>query len=116
MLKEVFFQRARQLNRERLMLLAEAESRSLGQCVPLEDVLYAYLAPAIGWIFLEGDNRKLIIKFLARYWHVDSILSEEFIKDTKHLSRFVSYLHNALPKHTIEDVHWGFHFVVGALH
>uniref|UniRef100_UPI003BAA9FC4 TetR/AcrR family transcriptional regulator n=1 Tax=Stappia sp. TaxID=1870903 RepID=UPI003BAA9FC4 len=114
--KQVFLRRARDLNRERARLLAEAVEAALPSPVGLRMVLDALLRPAIRWSFDPG-GRALFIQFLIRCQaDPGSPLRALFHEDLDHLRRFLPALAQALPDLSEDDILWRLHFTLGALH
>ena len=113
-LADVFARRARRLVERRLALLRGLHRNRQGQ-YRLQDVLDAFLRPAFE--VTQGDRNDLFNRLLARL-AVESgevmrkIISEAF--DENDLL-FIDEIAKTVPHLKREDVHWRFHFFVGAM-
>jgi AcrR family transcriptional regulator len=113
-LAEIFVRRASVLTRRRLDLLGAAR-RYEGASPSLESILDAFLRPAFE--VTHGDRNDLFNRLRARVSLEHSTTTREIVSrafDENDL-RFVDELRAALPELTHEDVHWRFHFLVGAM-
>ncbi len=116
LLKAAFLRRMKELNRERLTLLAEAEARAGSETVPLDEVLYALLAPPLRWAFDPAGGRVALMRFIARQALHDSPLRDVFTTDVQHVRKFSRYLARAAPSSDRQTLFWRLHFTLGALH
>jgi AcrR family transcriptional regulator len=113
-LSEIFVRRAALLTKRRLELL-EAARRYGGQPPSLESILDAFLRPAFE--VTRGDRNDLFNRLRARVSVEPSSTTRDIVSrafDENDL-RFIEELKAALPELTHEDVHWRFHFLVGAM-
>lgn len=117
LLQAVFHRRARDLNRERVALLAEIEAKSGDRPLPLEEVLYALLAPPMRWMSDPGRGLSVFVQFLARC-RADGTPEMKALldRDVRHLHRFVPALQRALPDLAAEEIYWRLHFSLGMMH
>ncbi len=113
-LSEIFARRAAVLNERRLELL-EAARRYAGRPPPLESILDAFLRPAFE--VTHGDRNDLFNRLRARVSLEQSVTTREIVSrafDQLDLL-FIAELGAALPDLAHEDLHWRFHFLVGAM-
>ncbi len=113
-LSEIFARRAALLTERRLELL-EAALRYGGRPASLESILDAFLRPAFE--VTRGDRNDLFNRLRARVSLEHSATTREIVSrafDENDL-RFIDELGAALPELTHEDLHWRFHFLVGAM-
>ena len=113
-LSEIFARRASLLTRRRLDLL-EAARRYQGAKLSLESLLDAFLRPAFE--VTHGDRNELFNRLRARVAVESSSVAREITSrafDENDLV-FIAELQVALPELTLEDIHWRFHFLVGAM-
>jgi AcrR family transcriptional regulator len=113
-LSEIFARRAELLTKRRLELL-EAALRYGGRPASLESILDAFLRPAFE--VTRGDRNDLFNRLRARVSLEHSAITRDIVSrafDENDL-RFIDELGAALPELTHEDLHWRFHFLVGAM-
>jgi AcrR family transcriptional regulator len=113
-LSEVFARRSRLLTDRRLALL-EAAHRSEGRPPSLESILDAFLRPAFE--VTHGDRNDLFNRLRARVSLENAAITRDIVSrafDDNDL-RFVAELQAALPGLSRQDLHWRFHFLVGAM-
>ena len=111
---EVFARRSSLLTKRRLELL-EAARRYGGRPPSLESILDAFLRP--GFEVTRGDRNDLFNRLRARVSLERGGTTREIVScafDENDLI-FIDELKAALPALTHEDVHWRFHFLVGAM-
>jgi AcrR family transcriptional regulator len=111
---EVFARQAEGLTSRRLELL-DAAVRYGGHPLPLESILDAFLRPAFE--VTRGDRNDLFNRMRARVSTERSATTREIVSksfDDNDL-RFIKELGATLPHLTEEDLHWRFHFLVGAM-
>ena len=111
---EIFARRASLLTKRRLELL-EAALRYGGRPASLESILDAFLRPAFE--VTHGDRNDLFNRLRARVSLEHSATTRDIVSrafDENDL-RFIDELKAALPELTHEDLHWRFHFLVGAM-
>src|SRR6185437_3977121 len=113
-LAEIFVRRAGMLTMRRLELL-EAARRYGGKPASLESILDAFLRPAFE--VTRGDRNDLFNRLRARVSLEHRATTREIVSrafDANDLV-FIDELKAALPELSHEDVHWRFHFLVGAM-
>jgi AcrR family transcriptional regulator len=118
LLREIFVQRSAELNAERSRRLALAASRSTTPGLPsVEEILAAFLHPSF---FLPNGE-----KGARRFMRLRSLIAQEDAPLARELMRvhfdqvsrsFVEALSKALPEVPREEIHWRFHFLIGALY
>jgi AcrR family transcriptional regulator len=113
----VFERRIGPLNRERIRLLEEAETLAAGGELTLEEVLRAFLTPAIQLASDQESGGKKVMRLMGRV-HSES---REFFRErlAKQFGaifhRFYSVFRRILPDLPPEELFWRIHFVVGAM-
>jgi AcrR family transcriptional regulator len=113
-LSEIFARRAVLLTKRRVELL-EAALRYGGRPASLESILDAFLRPAFE--VTRGDRNDLFNRLRARVSLEHSATTRDIVSrafDQNDL-RFINELAAALPELIHEDLHWRFHFLVGAM-
>jgi AcrR family transcriptional regulator len=113
-LSEIFVRRAVLLTKRRLELL-EAAHRYGGKPASLESILDAFLRPAFE--VTRGDRNDLFNRLRARVSLEHRATTREIVSlafDANDLI-FIEELKAALPELSHEDLHWRFHFMVGAM-
>jgi AcrR family transcriptional regulator len=113
-LSEIFARRAALLTSRRIELLDAAHRYSEGK-PSLEGVLDAFLRPAFE--VTRGDRNDLFNRLRARVSLERSATTREIVSrafDENDL-RFIDELKAVLPALSYEDLHWRFHFLVGAM-
>lgn len=113
-LAEIFERRARLLTDRRLDLL-DAAMRNAGGRPALESILDAFLRPAFE--VTRGDRNDMFNRLRARLALEQTAVTRDIMKrafDENDL-RFVAALQATLPDLDVEDIHWRFHFLVGAM-
>jgi AcrR family transcriptional regulator len=113
-LSEIFSRRAGLMTKRRVDLL-EAARRYEGHAPSLESILDAFLRPAFE--VTHGDRNELFNRLRARLSLEHSAVTREIVRrafDENDLL-FIDALRVALPELTQEDLHWRFHFLVGAM-
>jgi AcrR family transcriptional regulator len=113
-LSEIFARRASIMTLRRLDLLDAARRRE-GEPPQLESILDAFLRPAFE--VTHGDRNELFNRLRARVALEHSSVTREIVSrafDENDL-RFIDALGGALPFLSHEDLHWRFHFLVGAM-
>lgn len=117
LLQAVFLRRAKTLNRERLDLLAEVEANAAGGPLPLEEVLFALLAPPIRWMADPSRGLAVFVQFMSRC-RTDGTPEMKALldKDVGHLQRFVTMLQGTMPDLPEADIYWRLHFTLGMMH
>jgi AcrR family transcriptional regulator len=113
-LAEIFVRRAGLLTKRRLELL-ESAHRYGSKPASLESILDAFLRPAFE--VTRGDRNDLFNRLRARVSLEHRATTREIVSrafDANDLL-FIDELKAAVPELTHEDVHWRFHFMVGAM-
>lgn len=110
----VFARRLAPINAERLALLDAAEARAADRALNPEEILEAFLVPAIRRLRTEGGPCFLrlagrIYTEPGEHWKPVAAQFDE-VK-----TRFVEALGEALPHLSRNDLFWRMHFVVGVL-
>lgn len=117
--QEVFIRRATQMNHERLCMLSQAEERATaeGRLVSLKEILSAILTPPIFWLYDEEQGLSGYIRFLARaYLEEASDMDNVLRQEVDVFDKFVPYLQKINAALSEEDIYWGIHFSMGAMH
>ena len=115
LLLSVFRKRTKELNRERLTRLREAEARHDG-VAPLEDVLRALLGPPILWRDPATGMEKAS-RFITRaITEATPELRRILESDVSHLRGFLKAMARALPHLSETEVCWALHFTVALPH
>jgi AcrR family transcriptional regulator len=113
-LAELFDERARAIVDRRLELLRDVRRDAAGAPV-VEDVLRAFLRPALDAAVASGGTAfmrlRALLAFEAATFRRD-VLSKAFDASSR---QFLEELHLALPDVPVEDLHWRFHFTLGAM-
>ena len=118
LVEAVFARRIGRLTQERLALLdtCEVEAKG-GQPPPLEQILEAFVGPALRLTTGPADAGKAFVRLFGRTIaepseHLQSMLNEQFGTTVK---RFLAALQRALPKLSTAQLAWRFQFAVGAM-
>jgi AcrR family transcriptional regulator len=112
----VFARRIGPLNQERLRLLEELEQERPDDNPTLEELLEAFLTPALR-LSRSGSGGEQFMRLMGRA-HNESRdffrkrLAKQFFPV---FQRFERAFHRALPRVDSQDLFWGIHFVVGAM-
>ena len=116
LVKAVFARRFDPLNRERLALLSEAEARAGEGPLPIEDILYAVVAPALrlGQGSEEGQRfRRLAGRlFTGRPGYLEVVFKEVFRELEQ---RFDEACRRSLPDLPKKELAWRKHLAMGAM-
>lgn len=117
LLQAVFLRRAKDLNRERLRLLAEVEETAGDGPPAIEEVLFALLAPPIRWMADPSRGLAVFVQFMSRCRTDGTPEMKALIeKDVRHLQRFVTALQRAMPDLPAPEIYWRLHFTLGMMH
>lgn len=111
----IFRKRTREMNRERLGLLRDAEARA-AEGPPLDEILRALLAPPILWknpASGKDTASRFVSRALAEGTPELRVILES---DVSHLKAFLRPLARALPHLSEAEVCWALHFALGAVH
>ena len=115
LLLAVFRRRAKELNRERLAGLRDAEARH-GGAAPLEEVLRALLGPPILWRD-PATGKDTASRFITRaITEATPELRKILESDVSHLRGFLKAMSRALPTLSETEVCWALHFALAAPH
>ncbi len=118
LIEQVLSRRLTPLNGERLELLEgfEAKAAKLGSPVPLEDVLYSLIAPAVK-MSRETTAGNHFIRLVGRMFAEPNESVQAMLK-SRFEALFVKFSHafrQALPEVKKKDYFWRLHFVLGAM-
>ena len=113
-LREIFARRSADLVKRRDQLLDALERDGEGR-LPLEGIIDAFVRPALE--VTRGDRSDLFNQLLARLSVEASDVVREIISDAfdKNDLRFIHEISETLPHLSKADIHWRFHFCVGAM-
>ncbi len=114
----IFDRRLIPLDRERLQLLDAAEQAAGEQALELEDVLAAFIRPAVRHAMDPKLESAVFRRLMARCFMeanpgLEKILHAHFEPVVR---RFDAALMRAMPKLTRVEVFWRMHLTIGALH
>lgn len=106
------------LNERRLAMLDEAEQRSEGKPVRLEELLEALISPAVEQGFANGQNNKSFLQLIGRCLSEPDEETEALFRkhSAKLIPRFDKAFRLAVPGLCREELNWRMRFVIGALH
>ncbi len=113
---EVFARRVGQVNRERLRLLSEYEARVGAGPMEVEEVLRAFLAPAI-YLSQDPERGGMVMQLCGRVYteskeYMDGVFDELF---REIIERFGAAFQRALPELPFREIFWRAHFAIGAM-
>ncbi len=113
LLREIFAGRAKPIVQERMQLLEEIRNR--GGVPSLEELLEAFLRPALG--IEEHRGGSTFVKLRARLGAAPDAVSRKILRDTFDESSrcFLAEIERALPEISPQDVAWRFHFMFGTM-
>ena len=113
LLREIFATRAKPIVQERMRRLEEI--RNCGGTPRLEEILEAFLRPALGIDAHHGGAN--FVKLRARLGAAPDAVSRKILTDTfdKSSRAFLDEIKRALPDISFADVDWRFHFLLGAM-
>lgn len=114
--RAVFERRIGGINEERIRLLDEAEARAGDDAVPVEEILEAFLGPALR-LSAQGDEG--LARFMQIVARVHSATGEH-VKALQDVfreihDRFLPPIQRALPDLCPEDLYWRIHFLIGSM-
>lgn len=115
LLEELFAQRAAPIAQERLRLLDKCFEQNASP--PLEDILDAFLRPALTLGVQPQFGGPAFVKLRARLatepeTMTRKILAKAFDQSSK---KFIDAISQALPEQPRAEVEWRFHFMLGAM-
>jgi AcrR family transcriptional regulator len=105
--------RFREINEPRLRLLDAAEARAQSGPAALEDVLYAFFAPASSLCSARPDFMKFAGRVLVEA--DDKLKAFQLSEFREVIDRFIAALARALPGLPAPELFWRFHLIVGAM-
>jgi len=113
----VFERRIGPLNRERIRLLNEVEERTANREVALEEVLAAFLGPAIRLATDSATGGREFMRLMGRAHSEPGDFFKEMIakRFEEIFHRFNAAFQRVLPNLPPEELYWRIHFVVGAM-
>lgn len=117
LLEAVFARRLAPVNRERLALLDAFERQVGDEPVPLEEILYANLAPPFRTLEQLGAAGERFMRIVARI-NADpsSPLHEVFVRQFDEIrTRFLAALARALPELDADEIERRFHYTLAAM-
>ncbi len=117
LVEAVFARRIGRLTQERLALLDACEARARGGPPPLEQVLEAFVGPALRLTTAPAQAGKAFVRLFGRTIaepseHLQTMLNEQFGTT---ITRFLAALQRALPALSPAELAWRFQFAVGAM-
>ncbi|MDQ2694919.1 MAG: TetR family transcriptional regulator [Pseudomonadota bacterium] len=114
LIQEVFVRRLGPLNREQLRRLARLEEAG---CPALEQVLEAFIAPAMELYLDAHQGGARFIRLLGRTYVASSLALRDFIHHqySDVLERFLALLRRVLPQLPEQELCWRMHFLLGAV-
>lgn len=112
----VFERRVGAINAERLQRLAELDARRPDRQPTLEELLEAFLAPALRSSARQDPGFALFLQIVGRSHsatgeHVEAI--QDVFRELQ--ERFLPALQRALPHLSQEDLFWRLHFLIGSM-
>ena len=117
LLAAVFDRRLRPVNQERLELIGAFESAAGGRPVPLEQILYANLAPPFRTLDEWGESGQRFMRIVARI-NADpsSSIHQAFLRHFDGIrKRFLAALGRTLPELEPTEVERRFHYSLAAM-
>jgi AcrR family transcriptional regulator len=111
LLDAVITQRLKPVNDQRLALLDQVEGRAGKRQMAVEDILDAFLGPAI----LLASQEPLFPRMMGRLigeGMMQAIARKHFAETSR---RFLAALRRALPQLSETDFSWRIHFMIGAM-
>ena len=113
-LEEIFARRAKARGEHRVKLLKALKRDRRGR-YPLDGILDAFLRPAFE--VTRGDRNDLFNRLLARIAVEPSDKTRDVIAKAfdENDMLFIGEMARTLPQLTLSDLHWRFHFLVGAM-
>jgi AcrR family transcriptional regulator len=117
LIKAVFRRCIAKLNAERLQLLDRALERAKGNPLSIEEILHAFLAPALQHSQISPKHNLRFIKFMARiHGEIEEPLrSELFVEFKEVLTRFLQEITRSLPTLDIDQIATRLFFTVGVM-
>jgi AcrR family transcriptional regulator len=117
LVEAVLIRRLEPLNRERLRLLDVEEDQAAGKPVSVEKIITALVAPALRLSRDQKEGGENLMRLLGRIFTVpNENIQQMLVKRFREVfERFAGALRRALPELPVEDFHWRFHFLIGAM-
>jgi AcrR family transcriptional regulator len=113
---QVFMRRIGEVNRERLRLLTEYEQRAGEGPLVVEEVLNAFMRPAI-YLSRDAEHGDMVMQLCGRVYtesqeYMDSVVEDLF---REVVQRFGVAFQRALPDLPFREISWRAHFAVGTM-
>ena len=108
----VLARRIEPITRERLELLDRVESRPEGESLPVEEVVQAFVGPALR---LCGGPGTTVVRLLGNATTQPMVRERVFRQFEETVRRFVAALSRALPDLDHAEILWRFLFMVGTM-
>lgn len=117
LLEAVFARRLEPLNRQRLEILDRAQARAGRRSPPLEEIIEAFLGPALRLRRDLAHSGTSFQRLMGRIYaepgeHMQVILGAQFAEVVE---RFRPAFKRALPHLPPADLYWRIHFMIGAM-
>ncbi|MGP8244141.1 MAG: TetR/AcrR family transcriptional regulator [Bryobacteraceae bacterium] len=111
LLDAVIGQKVQPVNEQRLERLGQLEARAAGKPVAVEEILEAFLAPAIPVVSKSTDFPRMMGRLIG-----EGLMPEVARKHFSEVAmRFTAALRRALPDLSDSEVTWRVHFMIGAM-
>ncbi len=116
LIKAVFERRIKPMNAERLRRLEQLHQRH-GEIIPLESLIEAFIAPALGLSRDPKHGGEYFIRILGRTYTDPSSPLEAYLQELHKdvAERFRTAFQSALPQLDHDELYWRLHFLVGTL-
>ncbi len=113
LIRETISRRLKPINKERLRLLDELETKAGGSPLPVESILYSLFSPAIEFCLSHPDFMRLVGRIL---FEPDKNLQAYFVSQFGEvIVRFKAALGRSLPDLPEKELLWRMHFLAGAM-
>jgi AcrR family transcriptional regulator len=117
LIEAVFVRRLKPINRERLARLDDLEKRPLAGGPVLEEIIEAFIGPALRMSRAPGRDATVVMRLLG---HAISQPEEKIrrlftAQFGEVIERFMAALKRALPACPEEEIFWRFFFMVGSM-
>ena len=107
----VILRKAEPVNRERLEMLGRLEAEAGDRPVAMEQILEAFLAPAVSRVAANPEFSKLMGRLLG-----EGMMPAVVDKHFRHVGmRFVKAMAKTLPELSPVELGWRIHFMIGAM-
>lgn len=116
LIQEIFRRRIDPVNQARLKALNEIEAEAAPDSPDLEDILRAFLHPAVK-LSTDPEHQKVLSRLYGRIHAEPSDELETMFLDlfSEVQPRFAGALHKALPDLPQKELAWRFHFMIGVM-